>query len=146
MYWFIYFIHSLFLTTKMEARRMTIKVVAVLEQNRYRIVASTSPSRIEAHAGLFKLLMNKIFDPYLLWPFDKKLISWLVTCVSTRDFTVSIKFYPSELPKNLKEITAKLKNDIEAWKLECNLMHLKNLTNTLPSWFTQWHFCKSVTK
>ena len=32
----------------------------------YRIVAITSPSRIEAHAGLF--------DPYVPWPFDKKLI------------------------------------------------------------------------
>ena len=40
----------------------------------YRIVASTSPSRIEAHAGLFRSLMKGIFDPYVLWPFDKKLI------------------------------------------------------------------------
>ena len=40
----------------------------------YRIVASSSPSRIEAHAGLFRLLMKGIFDPYVLWPFDKKLI------------------------------------------------------------------------
>ena len=49
----------------------------------YRIVASTSSSRIEAHVGLFRLLMKGIFDPYVLWPFDKKLISCLVTCVST---------------------------------------------------------------
>ena len=40
----------------------------------YRIVASTSPSRIEAHAGFFRSLMKGIFDPYVLWPFDKKLI------------------------------------------------------------------------
>ena len=32
----------------------------------YRIVASTSPSRIEAHADLFRLLMKGIFDPYVL--------------------------------------------------------------------------------
>ena len=38
-----------------------------------RIVASTSPSRIKAHAGLFRSLMKGIFDPYVLWPFDKKL-------------------------------------------------------------------------
>ena len=31
----------------------------------YRIVASTSPSRIEAHAGLFRSLMKGIFDPYV---------------------------------------------------------------------------------
>ena len=34
--------------------------------NKYRIVASTSPSRIEAHAGLFRSLMKGIFDPYVL--------------------------------------------------------------------------------
>ena len=33
---------------------------------KYRKVASSSPSRIEAHAGLFKLLMKRIFDPYVL--------------------------------------------------------------------------------
>ena len=32
----------------------------------YRIVTSTSPSRIEAHAGLFRSLMKGIFDPYVL--------------------------------------------------------------------------------
>ena len=32
----------------------------------YRIVASTSPSRFGAHAGLFRLLMKGIFYPYLL--------------------------------------------------------------------------------
>ena len=32
----------------------------------YRIVASTSPSRIEAHAGIFRSLMKGIFDPYVL--------------------------------------------------------------------------------
>ena len=35
-------------------------------ENIYRIVASTSPSRIEAHAGLFRSLMKEIFDPYVL--------------------------------------------------------------------------------
>ena len=34
--------------------------------NEYRKVASSSPSRIEAHAGLFRLLMKGIFDPYVL--------------------------------------------------------------------------------
>ena len=32
----------------------------------YRIVASSSLSRIEAHVGLFRLLMKGIFDPYVL--------------------------------------------------------------------------------
>ena len=34
--------------------------------SRYRIVASTSPSRFEAHVGLFRLLMKGIFDTYVL--------------------------------------------------------------------------------
>ena len=41
----------------------------------YRKVASSNTSRLKAHAGIFKLLMKEIFDPYVLWPFDKKLIS-----------------------------------------------------------------------
>ena len=32
----------------------------------YRIVASTSSSHFKAHAGLFRLLMKGIFDPYEL--------------------------------------------------------------------------------
>ena len=32
----------------------------------YRKVATSSPSCIEAHAGLFRLLMKAIFDPYVL--------------------------------------------------------------------------------
>ena len=44
----------------------------------YRIVVSSSSSRIEAHAGLFRLLMKGIFDPYVLLPFDKKLIFQLL--------------------------------------------------------------------
>jgi hypothetical protein len=41
----------------------------------YRKVTSSNMSRLEAHAGFFRLLMKGNFDPYLLWPFDKKLIS-----------------------------------------------------------------------
>ena len=35
-------------------------------------VASSQTSRLETHTGFFRLLMNGIFDPYVLWPFDKK--------------------------------------------------------------------------
>ena len=41
----------------------------------YRKVASSNTSCLEAHAGFFRSLMKGIFDPYTLWPFDKKLIS-----------------------------------------------------------------------
>ena len=34
--------------------------------NEYRKVASSNTSRLEAHAVFFRLLMNGIFDPYVL--------------------------------------------------------------------------------
>ena len=52
---------------------------------KYRKVARSNTSRLEAQAGFFRLLMKGIFDPYVLWPFDKKLIFWLVILVRTRD-------------------------------------------------------------
>ena len=55
-----------------------------------QLVASASPSCIEAHASLFRLLTKGIFNPNVLWPFDKNVISKLVTRISTRDFMVPI--------------------------------------------------------
>ena len=46
----------------------------------YRIVASSSPSSIEAHAGLFRLLMQGIFDAHVLCLFGKK--DFLISNVS----------------------------------------------------------------
>ena len=37
----------------------------------YRIIASSNTSHLEAHPGIFTLLLKGIFDAYLLWPFDK---------------------------------------------------------------------------
>ena len=45
------------------------------QQIAYHKVSSSNMSRLEAHADFFRLLMKGIFDPYVLWPFDKKLIS-----------------------------------------------------------------------
>jgi hypothetical protein len=56
-----------------------------LENIDYRKVASSNMSRLEAHAGSFRMLMG-IFDPYILWHFAKKLIFWLITCSSTHHF------------------------------------------------------------
>ena len=33
---------------------------------KYRKVVSSNMSRVEAHAGFFRLLMKGIFDPYIL--------------------------------------------------------------------------------
>ena len=41
----------------------------------YLYVENNVKSHLKAHAGFFRLFMKGIFDPYVLWPFDKKLIS-----------------------------------------------------------------------
>ena len=46
-----------------------------LSQLKHSKVASFNTSHLEAYAGFFRLLMKGIFDPYVLCPFDKKLIS-----------------------------------------------------------------------
>ena len=33
---------------------------------KYRVVASSNASRLEAHPGIFRLLMKRIFDAYVL--------------------------------------------------------------------------------
>ena len=41
--------------------------------NTYHKVASSNTSCLEAHAGIYTLLMKGIFDAYVMWPFDKKI-------------------------------------------------------------------------
>ena len=40
----------------------------------YHKVASSNTSGLEAHVGFFRLVIKGSFGPYVLWPFDKKLI------------------------------------------------------------------------
>ena len=53
--------------------KSTVKIssifVAFLENMNF------NTSHLEAHTGFFRLLIKGIFNPYVLWPFDKKLIS-----------------------------------------------------------------------
>ena len=42
---------------------------------KYRRVVSSNTSRFKPQPGFYRLLMKEIFDPFVLWPFDKKLIS-----------------------------------------------------------------------
>ena len=44
--------------------------------------------------------MKGIFGSYVLWPFDKKLIFWIVTRVSARDYTVPRTKMKQTLDKN----------------------------------------------
>ena len=66
------------------------------DDSKYCIVASRSTSRLVTCLGLFRLLMKGIFGPYVLWTLDKKLIFWIVTRVSARDYTVLIYSLPPE--------------------------------------------------
>ena len=66
---------------------------------KYRKIASSNTSRLEAHAGFFRLLMKGIFDPNVLSPFDKKLIFKLVTRIRTRDYKINL------LVSNITKIT-----------------------------------------
>ena len=52
----------------------------------YPRVGSSNASRLEAHAVFFRLLMNGIFYPFVLWHSDKKMISLLVTRISIQQF------------------------------------------------------------
>ena len=70
----------------------------IRKKGKYHKIASSNTSRLEAQVGFFRMLMKGIFGPYVLWPLDKKLIFWIVTRVSARDYTV-FKFYIRILEK-----------------------------------------------
>ena len=60
--------------------KIQITRTSYFSHDTYRKVASSNTSRLEAHAGFFRLLIKGICDP---------LISKLVTRVRTRDNTVT---------------------------------------------------------
>ena len=54
-----------------------------VHQKVYHKVVSSNTSHLEAYADFSRLLMKGIFYPYVVWPFDKKLISKLIMPVRT---------------------------------------------------------------
>ena len=50
---------------------------------------SSNTSRFEPHPGFYRLFIRRIFDAYVLWPFDENIFFEFVTRVNTRDFMVS---------------------------------------------------------
>ena len=54
----------------------------------YRRVISSNTSRLEAHAGYFRLFMKGIFDAYVLWHFSKNNVSELVMHIRTHNSVV----------------------------------------------------------
>ena len=79
-------------------------------QKRHRNVASSNTFCLEAHAGFFRLLKKRILDPYVQWPFNKKLNSWFVTRVRTCDYTVLFEQTPLNCSLWTKLLAVK-----EAW-------------------------------
>jgi hypothetical protein len=63
---------------KMSGEEIALKINHFIIQTNKPKVASSNKSCLEAHAGFFRLLMKRIFDPYVLWPFEKKKISKLL--------------------------------------------------------------------
>ena len=52
-----------------------LKKKSKLEVKSITLLTASDHANLEAHAGFFRLIMKGIFDPYVLRPFDKKLIS-----------------------------------------------------------------------
>ena len=50
----------------------------------YHKIMSSNTSCLEAKCMLFQILMKGVFDPYVLWPFDK---SWFPNYVVMRNYT-----------------------------------------------------------
>ena len=65
----------------------------------YRKVGTSNTSHLEAHIGIYRLLMKGIFDAYVLWPFDKKFVFELVTWVNTHDFTIFVTITNAAIPE-----------------------------------------------
>jgi hypothetical protein len=76
---------------------------------------------------LFRLLMKGIFYLYVLWPFDKKLISYLVTRIRTRNYTVDIRVL------NLagEKVTGYIKDFWMLWLVDDDLYSLLSLYQKL---------------
>ena len=53
----------------------TLSLILIMLWFEYCKVASSNTTCLEAHAGCFRLLMKGILGPYVLWLFDKKVIS-----------------------------------------------------------------------
>ena len=64
-----------FLNIIVKKNQLMFLLNQVILENAYRKIACSKTSRLEGHAGFFRLLRKGIFDPYVMWPFDKKLIS-----------------------------------------------------------------------
>ena len=79
-------------------------------------VASRSMSRLVTCHGLFRFLMKGIFGPYVLWPLDKKLIFWIVTRVSARNYTVYIYLLSCESKQYFMHLADIYKIKICCWK------------------------------
>ena len=78
-----------------ELKETAAKSSNFLENNQkttYRIVASTSPSRFEAHAGLFRLVMKGIFDMHCKVASSRLVYYSILNSFGQRSQYISSKF------------------------------------------------------
>ena len=57
--------------------------------NKYCKVVISRLSWLVAHPRIFRLLMNRKFDAYVLWPLTKRFQNWIIDRSTARDFMVS---------------------------------------------------------
>ena len=56
----------------------------------YCKIVSSNMSHLQADVGIYRLLMKRIFNAYVLWPIGKKLIFELVIRFRICDYTVTV--------------------------------------------------------
>ena len=101
----------------------------------YRIVASRSTSRLVTCLGLFRLLMKGIFGPYVLWPLDKKLIFWIVTRVSARDYTVYPIFWQDRITNDLNNSFQYFRTSFFCWTIQISCFSVSRFLIAISSGF-----------
>ena len=95
----------------------------------YRKVSSSNTSCLEAHAGFFRLLMNDIFDPNILWPFpnctrDRNVLSgWFLAGNQVNHQN----FNPSLLTNNLWRVVRLISD-----QSLCKYLNVKYVPRYLP--------------
>ena len=62
----------------LDLTKYEVRVQNILDEMKYRKVASSRLSRMVAHPRIFRLLMKGKFDGYVPWPLTKRIQNWIV--------------------------------------------------------------------
>ena len=112
------------------------------------LVLSSREFLFKSTCRLFQIAKKGMFDHYVLWPFDKKLIFSLVTCIRTRDYMVSfymrsrlILFFIKPISCNDPKIKLESQNFLPWYrlsKLKHNFCWLFPFWRKICSAFIEW--------